>query len=122
MLILIILASIFILSLIGLKVFYDNWDWEGICGVTAVISGILLGLLLLCFPINKMSTNSDIAKFNSARVTYESVKYNKSSLENTIIQTEIIKENMWLAEAKYYRTTMWKIWVPKEIDSFQPIK
>ena len=88
----------------------------------AIIAGCCFGILLLAFPINYYETKESIYGFTATASTLEMARKQGNVLENAALQQKIIEQNQWLAKAQYYKTTMWSIWVPKDVNKLQPIK
>ena len=86
------------------------------------VAGLCLLASLLFFPISYYSTKEDIASFNATRKTLEIARSHGNVLENAALQTKIIECNNWLAEAIYYKSTVWGLWVPNDVLSLKPIE
>ena len=120
--ILIIIAAIALVVGIVLLCLGD-FDALAVCGgVLAVCGGIALFISLVMLPLNYQEHHDFIAQYEAMKTTLTTLRANGESIENAAIQLEIIDMNKRIARAQYYRTTIWRTWIPKEIDALVPLK
>ena len=84
-------------------------------------SSIFLFVALILVPVAYYETHSEIHQFVSVQETAETMR-NSPTMENAAFQLKIAEMNQWLASTKYWNTTMFKLWIPNEVDKLTPIK
>jgi uncharacterized membrane protein len=121
MLILLGLLTFIAILIVARYLFSDDSMDEVFWGI-----GITVGIVFLIFvaiiPINRVDTKASIAKFNATSQTLENARKQGNVLENAALQQKIIEQNQWLAEAQYYRSSIWRIWVPESVNNLTPIR
>jgi len=98
---------------------HDTWT----C-VTLFMSCILLGIMLLCIPLIRMSVRNDIIKFNTTNKTLNNARQNKTSdIERAAILKDVINRNNFLITIQYWnKNLITDIFIPDEIDNLKPME
>ena len=117
-----------ILALIGLLIvrvagYSDLLEFIGV-GFIA-IGAIATVVWLIATPLSYSTTKGRIAQFEALRHTVEVARRDDSMakvMENVMLQQEIVKGNCWLADTKYWNTTVFDIAIPDEIEDLKPIE
>ena len=121
----IILIVLGVLTLIGFAImgFTDNYDDAHFAGgLVATIAGVILLLALVAIPLTKLEIHAGIQQVEAVRLTVEAARENGATLESAAIQIKVAEMNEWIARIQYYRTTVFDIWYPTEIDALKPIR
>jgi len=118
MLILIVLSVLFIIGL----VLNRSWKTSEVGFILSLLSGLVLFIALLALPISRMDTVSESRQFEAVRATITDARENGVPLESAAIQMKVVERNEWLAGAKYWRETIFRIWVHPIVDSLEPIR
>lgn len=87
--------------------------------------GVLIVMLLILLPINRMIINGEIAEFKSVENTLYNARTDKkiSNFEIAAIQQKVVDNNRWLASNKFYNSIPIIEWyIPDEVDNLEPIK
>ena len=103
MIIVLMFATLFIISSVMLCVAYRN-DWDEFGWMAASITfGLILLFVLILLPIMRVGSLSEISEFNSVIDSLEVARGgNVSEFELAAIQQEIIEMNKWLASAQFW--------------------
>jgi hypothetical protein len=88
---------------------------------TMVISGILLLMSIIALPVSHMTVMAEIGKFKAVQETVINTRAT-GNMEQAALNIKIAEANSWLAETKYYRTTIFRDFVPSEIETLEPIR
>jgi hypothetical protein len=92
-------------------------------GVLASISGILLFILILIWPLNYIADVSTIQEYYAVKNTVqESRSAEVDPLERATLTKSIIEINEWLARAQYWNGTFFDQAVPNEVMELKFIK
>lgn len=120
----IIFISLILLFVLGLVLlYYDPECNTGPSGtVLASLSGTFIIICFISLIVNPIDVKANINKFLATKATIETARGTGVVIENIAIQHKIIEANQWLAKEQYYNTTMFKLWVPDEIDNLKPIR
>lgn len=112
--------------LFGIGLFLSYKDKYGVIGkigeFVAITSGPLLLSALVLLIINSIEVKSNINKFLATKTTIETARKEGTNIESAVIKYKIIKSNQWLAKEQYYNTTIFRLWIPDEVDVLKPIK
>ena len=117
----IIIISLVVLLFLGIYLGNKLEDFEVGFGLM-FISGLLLFISVIVFPIERYTTFSDIQEFNSVNSTIKTARLNGRALEAAAIQHKIVESNQWLARKQYWNDSIFDIWIPDEVMSLEPIK
>ena len=101
---------------------YDSfWDnpFSSFC---MVVVGITLFACILIYPIEQLSFAEARVKFEATRRTILSAREKGQVIENAAMINSIIECNQWLAKTKYYNRSIFRLYIPNEVDSIQPIE
>ena len=120
----IVLVILFVCLMVGVLVMlsvcsYSSWHAFGV--FMTLLSGILLIMVIIVIPIERMGTLSQIKEFEATKATYKAAMVNPNTLENATIQLDIAKMNRWVASTQYWNTTCFDIWIPDEVNRLTPI-
>lgn len=99
----------------------SSFDLETSAVIASGISGFLLFFALLAVPLERMEVYSQIEKFEATRQTMQQARENGDGIEGAAFRMEVAEMNRWLAGKKYYRNTVFRIYVPKAVEELQPI-
>lgn len=120
---LIIILILTALTIIGIVIACESWDYEFLGEIIAVIAGTILVILLIIWPVNYYSTKAEIKEYYQEKQTIQDARGRKiDSIENAALTQKIWDTNDWLANNKYWRKTIFKDMIPKEIDNLEPLK
>ena len=97
---------------------YNGWD------VLAVISCFMLSIALLAVPFSRMIRRADLHALEARRVTWQAARGDStiSRLELAAIQGDVAGANAQLARNQFYRGTLFRIWIPAEVMTTEPIR
>jgi hypothetical protein len=118
------ICAIIIIYAIGYAVWRDEFpDWyiQFVAGCLLAITLIFLGYSVPT-GVNYIDTSVSRAQFYSVQKSINAARERGETIENAAMQQNIIDCNSWLAEAKYYRSSIFKYYVPKFIDTMIEIK
>jgi len=99
---------------------WDELDFWG--GLVMMLSGACLFIGLIAKPLNNMEVRAAIREFEATRLTLEVARKNSIGMESAAIQIKVIESNEWLANQKYYKSTIWGWWIPEDINALEPIE
>jgi hypothetical protein len=68
-----------------------------------------------------MEVRGKIAEFIATKEVIEIVRKN-GGVEPAALSIEMSKANSWLASTKYYRKTIFKDFIPSDVEKLEPIK
>ncbi|MCR4334341.1 MAG: hypothetical protein NUV47_01250 [Patescibacteria group bacterium] len=96
-------------------------------GLLIILPGIVLSIALILIPMQRMCIYSEIKQFQIAQETISNARkngltVNTLTIENVAILQKIIDANKWLVNAKYWKTTIFSLWIPDEINNLSEIK
>lgn len=97
-------------------------DFDVLGGMLTVCGGVALFISVVLLPLNYQERRDFIAQYEAMEDTIATMRTNGESIENAAIQVGIIDMNKRIARTQYYRTTVWRLWIPKEIDDLTPLK
>lgn len=121
-----IIFSVLTVALILLWLWATKADFvEGsgfLCLLGLVTVSVLLVIALGTLPLSYYGTFAEIEQFNSVQITLNTARENGSDLEDAAMQIEVMKSNSWLANKKYWNTTIFDLWIPDAINKLEPIK
>lgn len=101
----------------------ENENTAGIFVATGIVSGVVLGCLLLAFPVIHASDLNMIQEFKATRETIVAVRAKEvSEIERATLAEQMIKANNWLARAKYWNSGTWDYWIPDAVMELEPLK
>jgi uncharacterized membrane protein len=112
MLILIGLASICFGGLLVLRL-WDHFNLD-LLVVVSVMSGVLLVLCLISWPIAYFDGRSEIRKYHALKSSIMKAREN-NDVERTAIYLKVMEYNEGLATTKYWNNTIFDIWTPDEL-------
>ena len=103
MIIVLMFATLFIISSVMLCVAYRNdWDEEGWM-IAVLVFGLCLIFVLVALPIMRTGDLASIIEFNSVIDSLEVARRGiVSEFELAAIQQEVIEMNKWLASAQFW--------------------
>jgi len=121
----IILLALGALVVVGLSIvrFSDLYSTTRPAGeIIAGLAGTFLLICLISIPLSRLSVYAGIEQVEAVRLTVESVREDGIPLESAAIQIKVAEMNQWLASAQYWRSSVFNIWWPKEIEDVRPIR
>ena len=92
----------------------------GILGM--IISGVLLLVVLISLPTNRMGVHANILAFHALEATAEAARESGSGMEMAAYQMKVAESNQWLARVKYWNGTIFDIWTPDAVEDLEPIR
>ena len=113
------------LMVVGIFVAVKTYNFElEMAGVTvALVSGIVLFVALVCWPLNYYGWQADIEAYNSINETIESSRQDEmSAIERAALTTTIAGINAKIAKGKYWKQTIFSVYIPDEVMDLEPIK
>lgn len=90
----------------------DGFPWY-IMSITATMVAVIM---LVTVPIGRADHGAQVHAMKALEIQLAESR-DFDPLERATIQNKVATYNTWLAKAKYYRTTMWKLWYPSEVDT-----
>lgn len=92
--------------------------------ILAMIAGIIMCMFLIAIPCKRRDCRVEILKFKSFEQTVKDQRTDTISyMERATLTLEIIKQNSWLAEAKYDYKNLWTNWyITEDVLTLNPIK
>jgi hypothetical protein len=92
--------------------------------IVAIIVVAVLGIGLLCLPINYYSEVSNIQAFNSVEETVQIArsKGKLTEFERAALTQKIVGWNAWLRKAQYWNNTTFDWYIPDEVDNLEPLE
>ena len=118
-----ILSCILGFSVLCFLLAFTVWeDFDEVLIPIGVITFVIFLFFIAGIPINRVDTRSSIAKFNATLTTLEMARKQGNVLENAALQQKVLEQNQWLAEAQYYKSSVWSLWVCSDVNKIQPIK
>lgn len=120
MLILIILGVLFVSAVLVAK--FGSWDYAKWGFGISLFSGLVLFVALLFLPISRMDIRSQIQQFESVRTTANAARERGDDMEGAAFRLKVAEMNQWLAAKKYWRSTIFEIYIPADVDSLEPIQ
>jgi len=120
---LVILCCVVVL-IIGIVLFnYNPYNLSGTMGLlVTLVGGFCLFFSLLLLPLQHFCYNAHIRGFNAVQETVNESRKAGINIEDAALKLKIVDQNMWLAETKYYNSTVWDIWIPDAIENLEPIR
>jgi hypothetical protein len=118
------ICAIIIIYAIGYAVWRDEFPDRYIKFVAGCLVAITLIFFttLISLPVNYFCNGANRANFYSVQKSINAARERGETIENAAMQQNIIDCNAWLAEAKYYRSSIFRCFVPKFIDTMVEIK
>jgi len=117
----IIITICIILLLFGIISVKRKW-YDAIPFFSIAFGGIGLAICLILLPANRYRVLGQIAQYNATKETICNARAKGINIENAALQLKIIEINRELANVKYYNTTIFKLWIPNEVDDLEFIK
>lgn len=124
MLLLLFFLGVIVVGIIMLKISdsYYNDIFDFSAEMTILVGSAILVISLICIPLLRMDTTSDIQKFNAIQMTIDNARINNAKYETAAFQIKISEANQWLASTKYWNDSIFDIWIPDIIEDLQYIK
>ena len=76
---------------------------------------------IITLPVSYADSISDTNRFVSVQSSIESAHANGEVLSAAAIQNSIIEQNAWLADAQYWNSTVFEVYVTDRVDGLTPI-
>jgi len=118
--VILILAVLIVIGAFMVKsynVFIEVWGaW------LSMSCALILFVTLISLPARRFATRSDIKGFEAVRVTIENAKADGINYDDAVLQTKVLECNRRIAELKYWRTTIFWIYFPEEVEDLEFIK
>lgn len=111
------LAVVFF-SCVAWKHFSDDWDDLPQVMVMA-ISGVSLLLMILLMAAYRADAYDHLAQRDALQQSYTELRAHP--LEMATVGKEIAEWNAWLASAKYWHGTQWRLYWPEAVMDAKPI-
>jgi hypothetical protein len=116
------MTILIVLALLTIAGFWILKNYSEVLGATLMaISAAPLLAFLLMLPLQRMEIYGQIQQFKSVEATAK-VMRDKPNIENAAFQLKIAEMNQWLADNKYWNSTVFDIFIPDEIEKLEPIK
>src|SRR6185503_816045 len=89
---------------------YASYDWEDWGIVPVFVGG--LGLLFggLTMPLSRMEAHAHMAAIVALQEPAAAARASNDGIEGAAYRMKVAEANQWIAEQKYYRTTIFKDW------------
>jgi len=100
---------------------FGDYNWEIVGEFTVAVSVVIIFLMTLYLPLQRMETQSRIHEFIAIAETLKNARERSDAAEGVAFRLKIAEANAWLARTKYWRTTTFYIYIPAEIDDLKPI-
>ncbi len=116
---------IFLVLIIIMAIGIFLCEEEEVAFILVLITGTLICIALVALPINHYSINAEIKQFQATKTTYENARKNldvPDIVEKAAIQIDIAKQNRWLANARYWNSTILDIWIPDAVMDLKPLE
>ena len=89
--------------------------------MTCIVGGLLVSGLIF-IPVQRMSVQAGIARFQETRAVAGCMRGNGDTWESAAFQEKVADMNGWMREMQYYNATVFDLWIPDEVDSLEPIE
>jgi len=122
MIILIVLGVLVIVGIVFGRMSRWNSGLEMVGSFIALVGGVFLVVGLIAIPLRRMDTLDGIQKVEAVRSTVEQARADGIYLESAAIQTKVAESNEWIASQKYWRGTVFGLWVHPDIETVEPIR
>lgn len=111
------------LVILGIYLHYKDRDDIGTGLILSVVFGILLFIVLITIPIERIGFMSQIERYNAFKQTIElsRKKGSLTEIERAAIQKDIAKWNQDIAQVKYYNK-YFDLWIPDEVTKLEPLE
>jgi len=116
----IILLSLFILTVLFCILAYKTESDS--FSIISFVLFLLFMVFLISLPVYLMVGYEDIEEYKATQQTVTNFRKSGNNIESASLNIKVIECNQWLASAKYYRKSIFRIYNPKEIDTLKYIE
>ena len=118
--VILILAVLIVIGAFMSNSYNDFIEVSGIC--LSMSCALILFVTLITLPALRFATRREIKGFEAVRVTIENAKADGINYDDAVLQTKVLECNRRIAELKYWRTTIFWIYFPEEVEDLEFIK